>query len=193
MSSSFTPIIFCGPGSSLYPLCDADDETSSSIPKACLPILNLPLISFPLQSILNSGSRKVFVLAKGNQHSEIIKSLSKVKLLDPSSSSSTSSDQSNIQIHQITNIKDNSIAISLHPNNSILVELIPLGPSDQSSIASKKPTTSNTAKENENPRDRLYDTDRPLGTAELLRWLAINGKIQVSGVRNSVTLKDEKK
>lgn len=192
-SSSFCALIFCGPGSLLYPICDSDSDldlelepnltsssTSSSIPKACLPLANVPLLSYPLQSLLSCGIRHVTVLAKGVQHQEIIKSLSRVKLNDPTITSSTSEDSSsssNIQIIQ-SNLKDGPTNNQpLNSTHSILVDLLPLGPNDsipnrKSSIDPVKPAAA--------AADGLYDTNRSLGTAELLKWLAINSRLPVS-------------
>lgn len=149
-----TPIIFCGPGSNLYPLCDPSSSTSTeiasslaeSLPKSLLPIANRPLISFPLQHLVSAGIRHAIVLAPANQHQVIETALRGVRLQVPNvgaslgtSLSSTpylpslkgASESSNIAV---VNGLSPSVSASASSSSSkdvaIRVQLLPLGPYD---------------------------------------------------------------
>ncbi|KAJ1570605.1 hypothetical protein NDA11_001734 [Ustilago hordei] len=87
------PIIFCGPGSNLYPLCsntvatdvsnDAASSAQNGLPKAMLPIFNRPMIAFALQQLLSAGLRHTIVFAPSEQHSTIAAALKSLILIPP--------------------------------------------------------------------------------------------------------------
>ena len=87
------PIIFCGPGSNLYPLCSntvasdvskgAPPSGQNDLPKAMLPILNRPMISFALQQLLSAGLRHAIVFAPSEHHSIIAAALKSLILIPP--------------------------------------------------------------------------------------------------------------
>ncbi|KAN0060044.1 Translation initiation factor eIF-2B subunit gamma [Thecaphora frezii] len=87
------PIVFCGHGNNLYPLCSSPtsapslssptDAPSTALPKALLPILNRPMIAYPLQQILSAGLRHVIILAPSEQHQQIAAALKTIILIPP--------------------------------------------------------------------------------------------------------------
>lgn len=87
------PIIFCGPGANLYPLCsntvgadlagDAISSTQTDLPKAMLPIFNRPMIAFALQQLLSAGLRHAIVFAPSEHHSTIAAALKSLILIPP--------------------------------------------------------------------------------------------------------------
>ncbi len=87
------PIIFCGPGSNLYPLCSntvgADDSkdgphtSQTDLPKAMLPVFNRPVIAFALQQLLSAGLRHAVVFAPSEHHSTIAAALRSLILIPP--------------------------------------------------------------------------------------------------------------
>ena len=87
------PIIFCGPGSNLYPLCsntvaadvskDALQPAQVDLPKAMLPVFNRPMIAFALQQLLSAGLRHAIVFAPSEQHSTITAALKSLILIPP--------------------------------------------------------------------------------------------------------------
>ncbi|EST05784.1 Bacterial transferase hexapeptide repeat [Kalmanozyma brasiliensis GHG001] len=87
------PIIFCGPGSNLYPLststvaADASQDVQQSgkldLPKAMLPVLNRPMIAFALQQLLSAGLRHAVVFAPSEHHSTLTAALKSLILIPP--------------------------------------------------------------------------------------------------------------
>lgn len=87
------PIIFCGPGSNLYPLCSstvAADATQDplrsdlvDLPKAMLPVFNRPMIAYALQQLLSAGLRHAVVFAPSEHHSVIAAALKCLILIPP--------------------------------------------------------------------------------------------------------------
>lgn len=186
MKSLLTPIIFCGPGANLYPLCDASTSASSSA-KALLPLANRPMLAFALQNVLSAGLSHCIVLAPSSQHSAILRALSSIRLVPPPAQPLSSSDKKRtkeakderVGLQAIT-VVDGTLsgsgtgAATSDPSTSstigMRVELLPLGPHDGHSSMSSMSSMS-----------KLGDKDRfrhgPLGTAELLRWVAWLGKL----------------
>lgn len=87
------PIIFCGPGSNLYPLCtstvaadvsqDAQQTDHLDLPKAMLPVFNRPMIAYALQQLLSAGLRHAVVFAPSEHHSVISAALKSLILIPP--------------------------------------------------------------------------------------------------------------
>ncbi|CAO1616589.1 unnamed protein product [Parajaminaea phylloscopi] len=180
-----TPIIFAGPGSNLYPLCDPYSSSSSdSLPKALLPVANRPLISLPLQQLVSAGIKHALVLAPANQHRIIEAALKTVRLQVPHGvSSSTSKGQSH------SSQSSSSIAVfdGLSPSlasatarakaaesAAILVDLLPLGPYDGKTVTH---ADNEDDEDEDNTASDFRRIARP-GTAELLRWISSIGKLE---------------
>lgn len=167
MPLSLIPIIFSGPGSNLYPLCDASTSAATAS-KALLPIANRPLISFALQNLLSAGLTSCLVLAPSSQHAAIIKSISTIKLIPPVTpavhgekrkAKETKDEKKSTSVVVVENLSYSTIdAITMK------VELLPLGPYDGKDL--------DDAIQNEDFRRQN------LGTAELLRWVASLGKLE---------------
>ncbi|CBQ70979.1 conserved hypothetical protein [Sporisorium reilianum SRZ2] len=83
------PIIFCGPGSNLYPLCtstvsqDAHPADQVDLPKAMLPVFNRPMVAYALQQLLSAGLRHAVVFAPSEHHSIIAAALKSLILIPP--------------------------------------------------------------------------------------------------------------
>lgn len=188
-----TPVIFAGPGSSLYPLCDPYSSSSAdSLPKALLPLANRPLISLPLQQLVSAGLKHALVLASANQHRAIETALKGVRLHRPQVSS-TSGFKSHLTPAQSSSniVVVDGLSPAVNPASSkvkafesaaIFVELLPLGPYDGKLAANLDDT------ENENSHHAEFRTTARPGTAELLRWLTSIGKLEVSTNSEKVVL-----
>lgn len=179
-----TPIIFAGPGSNLYPLCDPYSSSSAdTLPKALLPVANRPLISFPLQQLVSSGIKHALVLAPNNQHRALESALRMVRLQVPASSSgqrssshnsaASASSSSNIVVLDGLSPSLNAASSKARDSAAIIVELLPLGPYDGKTVAVP------TDEESDEESGDFRRISRP-GTAELLRWVASIGKLEVS-------------
>ncbi|MCO5588115.1 hypothetical protein L7F22_042070 [Adiantum nelumboides] len=210
MKPVLTPIIYCGPGANLYPLCDdlaspppssvvgGSIEISSS--KALLPLANRPMLAFALQSIFSAGLSNCIILAHSSQHAAIIRALSSIKLIAPPNLAfltdnkrrpKETKDHDRSTQGQITfidptlpgspalptsNVASSSTGAnaasttttssSNAANGSMRVELLPLGPYDGNTGVNKSP----------NEIQKNFRRG-PLGTAELLRWIASIGKL----------------
>lgn len=167
MPLSLLPIVFSGPGSNLYPLCDASSSAASAS-KALLPVANRPLIAYALQSLLSAGMTSCLLLAPSSQHSAITKALSTIKLIPPTSPALQG------EKRKAKEVKDEkkstgivvveSLAHSTSEATTMKVELLSLGPYDGKD-AEKVVGGDNLRRQN-------------LGTAELLRWVASIGKLE---------------
>ena len=210
MKPVLTPIIYCGPGANLYPLCDeiisqpsasiAGNSVEISSAKALLPLANRPMLAFALQSVFSAGLSNCIILAHSSQHSAIVRALSSIKLIvppnlafltdnkrrpketkdhdrstqgiitfiDPTLPGSPAIPTSNVASSSTgTNATSTPSASTSQPaNGSMRVELLPLGPYDGNTGVNKAP---NDAQKN--------FRRGPLGTAELLRWIASIGKL----------------
>jgi translation initiation factor eIF-2B subunit gamma len=169
MPLTLLPIIFSGPGSNLYPLCDASASTSSAS-KALLPVANRPLIAFALQNLLSTGLTSCLLLAPSSQHAAISRALSSVRLVPPYSPSVSSDKKKTREVKDEK--KTTSIAIvdnlslSTSDATTMKVELLPLGPYDGKGV--------DEVAHQEGFRRNI------LGTAELLRWVASLGKLEAN-------------
>lgn len=176
-------------------------EISSA--KALLPLANRPMLAFALQSIFSAGLSNCIVLAHSSQHNAIIRALSCIKLVpppnlafltdnkrrpkeikdhdrttqgtitfvDPTLPSTPALSNSNVASSSTgtgtnTNTSSSTSNSSQNPTGSMRVELLPLGPHDGTVGVNKVP---NEAQKN--------FRRGPLGTAELLRWIASMGKL----------------
>jgi translation initiation factor eIF-2B subunit gamma len=167
MPLSLLPIIFSGPGSNLYPLCDASSSAASAS-KALLPVANRPLIAYALQSLLSAGLTSTLLLAPASQHAAITKVFSTIKLIPPTSPALQG------EKRKAREVKDEKKSIGIvvvenlsHSTNeatTMKVELLGLGPYDGKD-SDKAVGGSDFRRQN-------------LGTAELLRWVASIGKLE---------------
>lgn len=176
------PIVFCGYGSNLYPLCDAASESSPA--KALLPVANRPLLALALQNLVAAGLSRCIVLAPAFQHAAIHKSLANVRLHTPVSRRKDSKAQ---KMDQGTNIAFSPS--SEQHDAAMTIDLLPLGPHDGHSTGKNAPQT---ATSNSSP----FRTAR-LGTAELVRWIASLGMLEadplivpVDLISTSLSLRD---
>ncbi|PWN24019.1 hypothetical protein BCV69DRAFT_279924 [Microstroma glucosiphilum] len=187
------PIIFCGPGSNLYPLCDPSSSSSSSttesLPKAILPVANRPLIAYPLQHLASAGFKRVLVVAPSTQHRAIEVALKGLRLQVPhvsegkatggakdnSKGGANMTDETNIAVVDGLSaaVTSKAAAAPSGPSAAMRVELIPLGPYDVKGAGEIK----GDAGQDGSDQLEFRRVARP-GTAELLRWLAHIGKLE---------------
>lgn len=189
-----TPIIFAGPGSNLYPLCDPYSSSSNdSLPKALLPLANRPLVSFPLQHLVSAGFKHAILLAPAHQHKAIEAALKGVRLHPPAvaqtkgaaaaaaAAASAASASSNIAV--VDGLSAASKSWESSTSAAIVVELLPLGPYDgktPSGESSVDPQIrSGDAQDGGDDKDDGFRRISRPGTAELLRWVAHIGKLEV--------------
>ncbi|EPQ29839.1 uncharacterized protein PFL1_02512 [Pseudozyma flocculosa PF-1] len=132
------PIVFCGHGNNLYPLCSSptsadnldslnDAPSTNALPKALLPILNRPMIAYPLQQILSAGLRHAIILAPSEQHHQIAAALKTVILVPPvavAQGKKSSAAAAAAAVHEA----------SKHPNLSVTVGLSSAAPTSSSTI-----------------------------------------------------------
>jgi translation initiation factor eIF-2B subunit gamma len=161
------PIIFSGPGSNLYPLCDPSTSTASAS-KALLPIANRPLLAFALQNLLSAGLTSCLLIAPSSQHAAISKSLAATRLVPPFTPiflGDKRRAKESKEEKKVTNVVVvDSLTHSSSDATTMKVELLPLGPYDGKDVV-----------------DIVYQEDfraHNLGTAELLRWVASLGKLE---------------
>ncbi|KDN44256.1 hypothetical protein K437DRAFT_274629 [Tilletiaria anomala UBC 951] len=150
----FTPIIFCGPGANLYPLCDPQQAltqvhaSSSSSPsaaeaagiKALLPIANRPLLAYPLQLLCTAGIDHAIVVAARESQAAIVATLRTCSLQLPSHPQQShhqhgnASGRVNIVVREWSALQSTSSSTGLSTANAdasaFRVELFPLGPHD---------------------------------------------------------------
>ena len=188
MPSSLQPIIFSGPGSNLYPLCDASSSSASAC-KALLPVANRPLIAYALQNLLSTGLTSCLLLAPASQHPAIIKALQGVRLTPPAAlpvpgekrkAKEVKDEKKWIGVSIVdgnggtssasggggggSSSTSNAHQSSTSDATNMKVEILPLGPYDGKN--------SEEAKQQDGFRRQI------LGTAELLRWVASLGKLE---------------
>lgn len=167
MPHSLLPIIFSGPGSNLYPLCDASTSAAAAS-KALLPVANRPLIAFALQNLLSAGLTSCLLLAPSSQHAAIIKSLSTIRLISPVTTvvqgEKRKAKEAKDEKRSTSVVVVENLSYSTIEATTMKVELLALGPYDGKDID-----------------DSLQNDDfrrQNLGTAELLRWVASLGKLE---------------
>ncbi len=199
----FTPIIFCGPGSNLYPLCDpqatslfppvlgggVSSSASGGGIKALLPVINRPALSFPLQLLFSAGLNYAVVFAARESHSAIAAALKTCSLTSPSATGKAAAQpSSNIVVKEWgTSSKSTTEPLAQAAASdltSFYVELFPLGPSDAAD--SKDASRGRKGFGNADDEDSDEDEDgitfgkRTAGTSQLLLWLHEIGRLPVS-------------
>ncbi|PWZ01628.1 hypothetical protein BCV70DRAFT_199061 [Testicularia cyperi] len=209
------PIIFCGPGSNLYPLCstsnglgqldlshDAAPTAASAasaissvvdLPKAMLPILNRPMIAYPLQQLLSAGLRHAIVFAPSEHHQQIASVLKSLILIPPAlvqagkkSTSASAAAAAAAAVGEASRLPNISVSVGLNsaPTQSSSASTAhPYMSANDFSVSSVQnetvmrvellplgPDDTMTSKRNAdvNSATKKY---KKLGTAGLLRWL----------------------
>lgn len=177
-----TPIIFCGLGGQLYPLCDPASDPVRHSPegvKALLPVANVPQVAHVLQLVERIGFQSALILAPKAAHDAITRSLQQILLCPPDSFQPSVPIRCRVDpgLPPPTALSANGYnnpAASWDPTleeetpgptddeGAFLVHIFPLGPDDKS------------RKRNE------HVSTRPPGTAQLLTWLDSLGKLPSS-------------
>ena len=80
-AARFQPVIFSDAGTNMYPLCDAPEGPT---PKALLPVLNRPMIAYPLQWLVSAGFRSCLLVAPVAEHAALAAALRTLELAPPS-------------------------------------------------------------------------------------------------------------
>lgn len=70
-------IILCGPGTSLYPFSKSED-----VPKALLPIANIPMIYYPLEWCQKASVRSITIVALSEHRAALETYLNSTKFLN---------------------------------------------------------------------------------------------------------------
>lgn len=130
------PIIFCGPGSNLYPLCsntvatdaseDASQPAQTDLPKAMLPVFNRPMIAFALQQLLSAGLRHAIVFAPSEHHSIIAAALKSLILIPPTliqsgkknASSTAAAAAAAAAVEEASKYPNVSVSVGLHSTSA---------------------------------------------------------------------------
>lgn len=216
MRQALQPIVFCGYGSNLFPLCDAAQglgatasvsaKGTASEPglsaeaaaaatatlsgaKALLPVGNRPLLALALQHVLDAGFDHSVVLAPSWQHVAILRALSHVKLVAAPLSATAGSGKKRQQSASghasasITFAPRNMTAPAAaatsssapHSSPTMHVELLSLGPHDRDGDGSTR--GKHFAGDGGETSTQHFRHGR-LGTAELLRWVAVSGYLK---------------
>lgn len=206
MKPVLTPIIYCGPGANLYPLCDEIDQPPPSIlgssteissAKALLPLANRPMLAFALQSVFSAGLSNCIVLAHSSQHSAIVRALSTIKLIAPPNLAFLTDNKRRPKETKDHDRSTQGTITFIDPTLSG-PPAIPTASSSTGTNATSTASTSSSYTANGSMRVELlplgpYDGNTgvnktpneiqknfrrgPLGTAELLRWISSIGKL----------------
>ncbi|PWN53418.1 hypothetical protein IE53DRAFT_338777 [Violaceomyces palustris] len=191
------PILFCGHGNNLYPLCQPTlssvstnpSQSTPSLPKALLPILNRPLISFPLQYLLSAGLRHAILLAPSEQHHQIAHALRSISLVPPQLSNTKGSKAQREQqpsnddpSHRSPNL---SVNVGLGTGLSSTTDSVPPLSGGAPPPASLSSSTASSAVMRVDllplgPDDSAASSSNSrssMGTAQLLSWLAKIGRL----------------
>ncbi|WFD49417.1 Translation initiation factor eIF-2B subunit gamma [Malassezia furfur] len=161
----FQPVIFSDAGSNLYPLCETPTEM---LPKALVPVLNRPMIAFPLQWIVAAGFRTCLLVAPVAEHAALAAALRTLCLVPPNVDAEDVGTKSNVAVtaSAASSAVPGADTLSSSPSSPVLtVELIPYGP-----------------KVGETVRSLLHPNESVSrvrwGTAQLLYWLAATRKLE---------------
>ena len=170
----FQPVIFSDEGTNLYPLCDSMDET---MPKALVPVMNRPMIAFPLQWLVSAGFRTCLLVAPVAQHAAFYDALRSLYLVPSSSDREAeqaeqaatqvalgSSSASNVSVtfgsSTSSVLSGTGALVDPQPSMPVMhVELVPYGPKPGELVRSMREPSKSVS------RTRW-------GTAQLLYWLA---------------------
>ncbi|WFD45316.1 Translation initiation factor eIF-2B subunit gamma [Malassezia psittaci] len=162
----FQPVIFSDAGSNLYPLCETRSEM---LPKALIPVLNRPMIAFPLQWIVSAGFRTCLLVAPIAEHASLANALRTLCLVPPNSDGSDLGTKPNVAVSVKYTTSANgpgTDTLSFSPSSAELtVELVPYGPKVGEPVRSLLHPDKNIS------RIRW-------GTTQLLYWLAATRKLE---------------
>lgn len=167
-TARFQPVIFSDAGSNLYPLCDMP---SDALPKALVPVLNRPMIAFPLQWLVTAGFKSCLLVAPVAEHAALAAALRTLHLLPPNVDAANVDANAKPNVAVTVGVTSATLPGAENLNSSpsspsITVELLPFGPKVGESVRSlAQPSESVT-------RVRW-------GTAQLLYWLAATRKLEL--------------
>ena len=167
-AARFQPVIFSDAGSNLYPLCDMP---SDALPKALVPVLNRPMIAFPLQWLVTAGFKSCLLVAPVAEHAALAAALRTLHLLPPNADAASVDANAKPNVAVTVGVTSATLPGAENLNSSpsspsITVELLPFGPKVGESVRSlAQPSASVT-------RVRW-------GTAQLLYWLAATRKLEL--------------
>ncbi|KOS12767.1 hypothetical protein Malapachy_1398 [Malassezia pachydermatis] len=171
----FQPVLFSDAGSNLYPLCDMPHDT---LPKALVPVLNRPVIAYPLQWLVTAGFRSCLLVAPVADHSALAAALRSLYLIPPGSSrdveqamseaaniASSSSSEGNVAV-----TFGGSAATTVPVGTGDLVEPSPMTPVLNVELVAYGPKPGEAVRSLLDPSSTVTRTR--WGTAQLLYWLA---------------------
>lgn len=181
-AARYQPVIFSDGGSNLYPLCELPTER---MPKAVLPVMNRPMIAYPLQWLVSAGFRSCLLIAPEAEHSVLASVLRTLYLVPPGGATDSGADTaaaspgavgySNVLVSvggartpaAVSGSADvDPVSGESEREKHVMhIEILTAGPTDETPVRSLlRPATTIT-------RSRW-------GTAQLLYWLAATRQLE---------------
>ena len=156
--SRFQPVIFSDAGSNLYPLCETQSEM---LPKALVPVLNRPMVAFPLQWLVSAGFRTCLLVAPVSEHAALAAALRTLTLVPLNTDAAEAGAKPNVAV--VAGAGDAPSASPSAP--ALTVELLPFGPKVGEPVRSLLRPSESVSR-------------MRWGTAQLLYWLAATRKLE---------------
>lgn len=172
----FQPVIFSDAGTSLYPLCDM---AHGLLPKALVPMLNRPMIAFPLQWLVSAGFRSCIVVAPVSEHSALHDALRTLYLVPSGSGKEAEQGAAEAARVAASTSTASNVAVTYGSASSsvitgggagTLVDPQPAAPIMHVVLVSYGPKQGEAVRSMREPAKSVTRTR--WGTAQLLYWLA---------------------
>ena len=170
----FQPVIFSDAGSNLYPLCDLPNDT---LPKALLPVLNRPMIAYPLQWLVTAGFRSCLLVAPVAEHSALTAALRSLYLVPPGGAREVEAGSAQAAAVAASASTESNVCVTMGGATcavpvgvSGLVEPMPAAPVMHVELVPNGPKAGEAVRSLRQPSQMVERTR--WGTAQLLYWLA---------------------
>ncbi|WFD23415.1 Translation initiation factor eIF-2B subunit gamma [Malassezia equina] len=170
----FQPVIFSDAGSNLYPLCDLPNDT---LPKALVPVLNRPMIAYPLQWLVTAGFRSCLLVAPVAEHSALTNALRSLYLVPPGASREAEAGAAQATAVAASTSTESNVCVTMGGTScavpvsvSGLVEPMPAAPVIHVELVPYGPKAGEAVRSLRQP-SQTVERSR-WGTAQLLYWLA---------------------
>ncbi|WFD27721.1 Translation initiation factor eIF-2B subunit gamma [Malassezia nana] len=170
----FQPVIFSDGGSNLYPLCD---QPNDALPKALVPVLNRPMIAYPLQWLVTAGFRSCLLVAPVADHSALAAALRSLYLVPPGASREAEAGVAQAAAVAASASTESNVCVTMGGTSCAvpvgvggLVEPMPTAPVMHVSLVPDGPKPGESVRSLRQPTQVV--TRNRWGTAQLLYWLA---------------------
>ncbi|WFD19784.1 Translation initiation factor eIF-2B subunit gamma [Malassezia caprae] len=170
----FQPVIFSDAGSNLYPLCDLPND---ALPKALVPVLNRPMIAYPLQWLVTAGFRSCLLVAPVAEHSALAAALRSLYLVPPGGAREAEAGTAQAAAVAASASTESNVCVSMGGAScavpvgvSGLVEPMPAAPVMHVELVPNGPKAGETVRSLRQP-SQTVERNR-WGSAQLLYWLA---------------------